>query len=183
MERKAIELCKGRILDIGAAAGSHALELRRKGLEVTALDISPSACEVMRDRGLEKVVCEDFFKYSGEKFNTLLLLMNGIGISSTISGFRKFLKKATSLLNADGQIIFDSCDIYYMYEDVKMPSNEYYGEVKCRYEYDKQLTDWFQWLYLDSETLMKISEEEKWHCKIVFEDENNQYLAVLSKKY
>lgn len=182
LEQKAIGLCRGKILDIGAAAGSHALEIQRKGFDVTALEISPAACDVMKDRGLRQVVCEDFFKYDGEKYDTLLLLMNGIGISFTLSGFRNFLKKTASLLNPGGQIIFDSCNIAYMYEDIEMPSSHYYGEVKCRYEYDKQLTDWFQWLYLDSKTMTKIANEENWHSDIVFEDENDQYLAVLSRK-
>ena len=108
--------------------------------------------------------------------------MNGIGLSSTVSGFRSFLKKAESLLNSGGQLIFDSCDISYMYEGVEMPSNHYYGEVKCRYEYDKQFTDWFQWMYLDKDKMSEIAEEENWHSEIIFEDDNDQYLAKLTKK-
>ncbi len=181
LEQKAIEFCKGKILDIGAAAGSHAIELQKKGLDVTAVEISPAACDVMKDRGIVNVVCKDFFKYEDEKYDTLLLLMNGIGLSSTLSGFKNFLKKAETLLNSNGQIIFDSSDIAYMYEEIEMPSH-YYGEVNCRYEYDKQLTDWFQWLYIDENTMLSIAEEEKWHCEIVFQDENDQYLALLSKK-
>jgi len=181
LEQKALELCEGKILDIGAAAGSHALELQSRGFDITALEISPNACEVISDRGLNQVVCEDIFNFKNEKFDTLLLLMNGIGISSTVSGFKNFLKKSESLLTPGGRIIFDSCDISYMYEDVEMPENHYYGEVKCRYEYAQELTDWFQWLYLDQNTMRKIATKENWYSEIVFEDENNQYLAVLKK--
>ena len=181
LEQKALELCEGKILDIGAAAGSQALELQNRGFDITALEISPNACEVISNRGLNQVVCEDIFNFKSEKFNTLLLLMNGIGISSTLSGFKNFLKKSESLLTPGGRIIFDSCDIAYMYEELEMPPNRYYGEVQCRYEYDKQLTDWFQWLYLDQNTMRKIATEENWYSEIVFEDENNQYLAVLKK--
>lgn len=183
LEQKALELCEGKILDIGAAAGSHALELQNRGFDITALEISPNACEVISNRGLKQVVCEDIFKFKSEKFDTLLLLMNGIGLSSTVSGFRSFLKKTESLLNPDGQLIFDSCDISYMYENLEMPSDYYYGEVKCRYEYAQELTDWFQWLYLDQNTMRKIATEDNWYSEIVFEDENSQYLAVLKKKF
>ncbi len=182
LEQQAIAHCTGKILDIGAAAGSHALQLVRNGREVVALDISPNSCEVMKDRGLTDIVCEDFFKYEGQKYDTLLLLMNGIGICSSLTGFRKFLEKAKSLLNPYGKIVFDSCDISYMYEEVEKPEDQYYGQAQVRYEYDKQFTEWFQWLYIDAEMMANIANEEGWNSDIVFEDNNSQYLAVLSLK-
>ncbi len=180
LEKKTLELCSGKILDVGAGAGSHALELQKKGFDVYALEISPSACEVMNDRGLKNVICNDFFQFSGETFDTILLLMNGVGISSDIEGFRKLLKKSSELLHPNGKLIFDSSDINYMYEDIQKP-NHYYGEVKCRYEYGNELTDWFKWLYTDQNTLKTISKEEGWNCDIVFEDEHDQFLAVLTR--
>lgn len=183
LERLAIEQCFETVLDIGAAAGSHAAELSRRGLEVAALEISPLACEVMEDRGVPNVICEDFFAFEGQKFDTLLLLMNGIGISSTLKGFAEFLRKASTLLNPGGQIIFDSCDIGYMYEEGEMPVAAYYGEVQCRYEFDKQLTDWFQWLYLDKITMQKLAAENGFRSAILSEDENDQYLAVLTQNF
>ncbi|TXF79020.1 class I SAM-dependent methyltransferase [Chryseobacterium sp.] len=180
LERIALEECRGRVLDIGAGAGSHALELERKSLDVTALEISPKSCEVMEQRGLRKVLLKDFFQLEDEKFDTLLLLMNGVGISSTLAGFRDFLKKCSSLLNPSGSLIFDSCDIAYMYEDLEFPQN-YYGEVECRYHYGTALTDWFKWLYIDQGTMKKTAGEEGWSAEIVYTDEIDQYLAVLKK--
>ena len=182
LEKIALENCSGKILDIGAAAGSHALELQKKSFEVATLEISPSACEVIKERGVENVINEDYFKFSGEKFDTLLLLMNGVGISSTLDGFRRFLKKSESLLSDGGQIIFDSCDVDYMYEDGARQFNEYYGEINFRYEYGGELTDWFTWLYMDQETMIRIANESGFDCEILFEDENSQYLAKLSRK-
>ena len=182
LEQKAINLCKGKILDIGAGAGSHALILQNKNFDTTALEISPSACEVMKERGLKNVICEDIFKFNTEKFDTLLLLMNGIGLCGDLSGLRKFLKKAETLLNENGILIFDSSDIRYMYEDDIFPTDRYYGEVSCRYEYQKEVTDWFKWLYLDLKTLETIVSEEGWKSELIYEDENDQYLVKLSKK-
>lgn len=180
LERKALTLCTGNILDIGAGAGSHALELQQRNQDITALEISPAACQVMRARGLEQVVCDDIFKYKNEKFDTLLLLMNGIGLCGTENGFESFLKHAETLLNPGGQLIFDSCDIAYMYEDLELPTH-YYGEVQCRYEYAGEITEWFHWLYLDPETMSRIARKNRWTAKIVLQDDHNQYLAVLTK--
>lgn len=180
IEQKALKQCKGNILDIGAGAGSHALWLQNQGLDVAALEISPKACEVMHSRGIKNVVCKDIFKYSEQKFDTLLLLMNGIGLCGTLKGFEDFLTHAASLLNAGGRLVFDSCDIAYMFEDEDLPEF-YYGEVKCRYEYQKQFTEWFKWMYLDQQTMKNISGKLGWSSEIIFEDDQYQYLSVLSK--
>lgn len=182
LEQIALESCEGKILDIGSASGCHSLELQKMNLDVTALELSLNSCKVMQSLGIEKIVCEDFFKFQHqEKFDTLLLLMNGIGLSSSIEGFRKFLKKSDKLLNSDGKIIFDSCDISYMYGEFEMPEKAYYGEAKVRYEYNQDFTEWFQWLYIDQDTMQKIAKEENWNSEIIFEDDNDQYLAILKR--
>jgi 2-polyprenyl-3-methyl-5-hydroxy-6-metoxy-1,4-benzoquinol methylase len=43
LEQKALQLAKGKVLDVGCGAGSHALYLQEKGLDVTAIDISENA--------------------------------------------------------------------------------------------------------------------------------------------
>lgn len=182
LEKKALNLCQGKTLDIGAGAGSHALVLQSRNQEVVGLEISPTACEVMKNRGLKNVLCEDIFKLDNQKFDTLLLLMNGIGLCGDLEGFRKFLKKAETLLNENGVLIFDSSDINYMYEDEIFPTDHYYGEVFCLYEYQKEVTDWFKWLYLDRETLEKIASEEGWETELIYTDENDQYLVKLNLK-
>ncbi|MBN9313148.1 MAG: class I SAM-dependent methyltransferase [Chryseobacterium sp.] len=182
LERLALKHCHGKVLDIGAAAGSHALELQQRGIDVVALEISPAATQVMKDRGVLQVVNEDFFSFSGQRFDTLLLMMNGVGICSTLQGFREFLKKCRSVLSSDGQIIFDSCDVSYMYEEGELPANHYFGEIEFKYQYGTSMTDWFKWLYMDIATMRKIADEEGFASSIVFTDEDHQYLAVLRVK-
>ncbi len=181
LEALALRLCQGSVLEIGAGAGSHALQLQERGIDVSALEISPASCETMILRGVEKVICADFFKYSGETFDQLLLLMNGIGISGDIKGLKLFLKHAESLLNPEGSIIFDSSDIAYMYEDGIFPT-EYYGEVKCCYEYNNHLDSAFKWLYIDKNTLRTIVTEAGWDLEIIYEDHQDQYLAQIKKQ-
>lgn len=180
LEQKALKLCTGKVLDIGAGAGSHALELQNLDIDVTTLEISPAACEVMHSRGIHQVVCDDIFKYNHEKFDTLILLMNGIGLCGTCEDFKRFLQHVEQLLLPGGQLIFDSCDIAYMYEDVPTPEH-YYGEVNCRYEYAGRKTDWFRWLYLDYHTMSALARSAGWSVERIAEDENDQYLARIIK--
>lgn len=181
IEQKALELCNGLTLDIGAGAGSHSLYLQEKGIDVTALDISEKCCEVALDRGVKKVFSTDFFDLNTEeKFDTLLLLMNGIGICEDIFGFPIFLERAKNLLNPNGQIIFDSSDIAYMFDEDEFPEDKYYGEFICAYGYKKQKTDWFSWLYLDFDSMQKIASEKGWKAEKIMEDEHYHYLTRLT---
>jgi len=180
LEQMALDACKGKILDIGAGAGSHALTLQQLDFDVTALDISPKATEVMRDRGIEKVLAQDVFSFHEEQFDTLLLLMNGIGLVGNIDGLKRFLAHAKTLLKPGGQLIFDSSDVAYLY-DYSIPElTHYYGEITCRYEYKKQKTDWFSWLYIDEKTLKMVAAKEGWLVEKLFEDDDDQYLVKLT---
>jgi hypothetical protein len=61
-----------------------------------------------------------------------------------------------------------------------MPGIEtYYGEIEYQYEYRKQKSDWFKWLYIDQHKLIEIATEEGWKTEILFVDELGQYLAKL----
>jgi len=178
LEWAALHQCRGRILDIGAGAGSHALALQEMKLDISALDISPLSAAVMRARGIRNVVNEDFFHLNTETlYDTLLLLMNGIGLSGTLSGLRLFLTKARSLLHPGGQLIFDSSDIAYLYNGKPPKSPEYYGEILYQYEYRRRRSDWFKWLFIDRKTLTNIVTEEGWQIELIFEDPHDQYLV------
>ena len=84
IERKALDMATGRTLDVGAASGCHSLVLQKKGIDVTAIDISPLAVETMKNRGVQKVIEQDFFTLEGQQYDTILMLMNGIGIVGTL---------------------------------------------------------------------------------------------------
>ena len=66
IERKALDMAKGRILDVGAGAGCHSLVLQERGMDVTAIEISPLSVETMKERGVEKVIEQDFFTLEGQ---------------------------------------------------------------------------------------------------------------------
>lgn len=179
IEWMALEECRGKILDIGAGAGSHALLLQQGGYEVTAIDISPLSVQVMKDRGVKDAHVADIFNYRGSKYDTLLLLMNGIGLAGTLHELKALLYHFKSLLNQGGQILFDSSDVSYVYED-KLPTNHYYGQIQYQYAYKKLATNWFNWLYIDEKTLQQIASETGFKREVLLEDEYGQYLARLT---
>jgi SAM-dependent methyltransferase len=178
LEHEALKLCRGKILDIGAGVGSHSLYLQQLGKDVTAIDISSGAVEIMKQRGVKKAYVQDIFKLNST-YDTLLFLMNGIGLTGTLAGFTDFLAKAKTLLNPNGQLIFDSSDISYLYADGEKPLNQYFGEVNYCYEYKNIKGNWFNWLYIDQATLKHIATANGWQCEIIFDDGEDQYLARL----
>lgn len=179
LEYLALEACTGCILDVGAAAGSHALLLQKKGLSVTAIDISPGAVEVMGQRGVQIIASGDIFSYKEKKFDTLLLLMNGIGLAGTIDGLQKLLTAFKKLLKPGGQVLFDSSDVAYLFTADNFPLQHYYGEVDYEYEYREQHSGWFKWLYVDKQTMQKVALKAGFAMKLMYEDEHDQYLARL----
>ena len=178
LEKFALGTCHGKILDIGAGAGSHALILQKRDHDVTALEISPVAVQIMQHLGVEKVINADIRTYTEQRYDTLLLMMNGIGLVETLEGLRHFLRHARTLLHADGQLLMDSSDISYLYEDIDRPDH-YFGEIRYQYEYKKNKGNWFGWLYIDQETLFETAKAEGWLMQVIYENDDDQYLARL----
>jgi SAM-dependent methyltransferase len=179
LEWLALNECRGRVLDVGAGAGSHALQLQERGFDVTAIDISPLAVKVMQERGVTNATVQDIFTYTGEQFDTILLLMNGIGLAGKLDNIEKLLSTFKLLLAKGGQLLFDSSDIAYLYEG-KLPNERYYGEITYRYEYKDQKTDWFDWLYIDEHKLTEVANKAGWNIEVLYEDEFKQYLVRLT---
>lgn len=180
MEIEAMRLCKGKILDAGAGVGSHTLYLQEQGCDITALEISSIACAIMKQRGIKQVLNYNFFSYQEEKYDTILMLMNGIGLVGNLDKLPLLLQHCKSLLKEGGQILFDSSDISYLYDDIPRPKNRYYGEISYRYKYKGIMGKWFDWLYVDRHTLKKHADQEGLSLEILLEDENDQYLGRLT---
>ncbi len=185
LEQKALSMAKGRVLDIGAGAGCHALALQERGLEVKAIDISPLSCEVMKERGVKNAECVNLFNPQLQgKYDTLLLLMNGTGIAGKLNRLSMLLNRLKELLAEGGQILIDSSDLKYIYEnedgsmdiDLNAP---YYGEVDYQMQYKNVKGEPFDWLYTDPMLLASISKQCGLNCEIVEEGENYDFLARL----
>ncbi len=177
LDKYALSLCKGDILDIGAGVGAHTLALQNRNEKVTALEISSTACQIMKDRVVKQVINDSLYSTLKEKYDTLLILMNGFGLCGTVNNASNFFKTLGAKLKPGGKVIIDSSDVGYMYD--KLPEDHYYGEVQFCYEYKHIVGEWFNWLYIDPNYLIELSNQNNWSCQVVFEDGNDQYLAIL----
>lgn len=186
VEQKALELARGRVLDIGCGAGSHALHLQEKGLEVTALDRSEGCIAVCRERGLTSVRNASILDFGEGGFHTLLLPMNGVGLAGTLEELPAFLGHLASLLLPGGQILLDSSDIIYMFDrdddgGYWIPGDTvYYGEVVFELEYKKLKSGPFPWVYVDFNSLHTVCGAIGLECELLWEGEHFDYLAKLS---
>lgn len=185
LELAALAACYGKVLDIGAGAGSHALVLQQQGKDVTAIDVSLGAAEVMQQRGVTKILHQDVMALKNEQFDTLLLLMNGIGITGNLRGLDRFLRHAKTLLRPGGQVLLESSDILYMFEEedgsVVLDLNAgYYGEVKYNMRYKDQESGWFKWLFIAGAILEDHAKAQGFAFEVLFEGEHGNYLARLS---
>ena len=184
IEKKALELAKGCILDVGCGSGLHTLYLQRKGFYVKAIDISKGAIDVAKLRGVTHAEVKNILEES-ETFNTIMLLMNGTGIFQELAQVSKYLTHLKSLLKPNGQILIDSSDIKYMYEDEDggffffLHAN-YYGELDYYLSYKGEEESPMKWLYLDFDTLKLACETVGLKCELVFEGDHFDYLARLS---
>ncbi|MDW7694749.1 methyltransferase domain-containing protein [Flammeovirgaceae bacterium SG7u.111] len=186
IEVHALQLCKGKVLDVGAGTGDHSLLLQEWGKETIPLEISPNCVKLMHERNIEHVEQGDIFSYSKGKFDSILLLMNGVGLAGDTDGFIKLLSKFDELLLPDGQVIFDSSDISYLYEDgLPKPKDRYFGEVSYQYYYTTPTEsiegEWFDWLYLDKVMLLKLATDAGWKADFVFENDQDHFLVKLEK--
>ena len=187
IEQKALQLVRGKILDVGCGAGSHSLYLEENGFDVTAIDISENAVKACELRGLKNVIVQDVLDLdSDNKYDTILLLMNGTGIFGTLENISNYLVQLKSLLNENGQILIDSSDIIYMFDQdedgaYEVPANHYYGELTFTVEYKGETEEPFPWLYLDYNTLQNACFANGLKCELLLEGEHFDYLAKISK--
>ncbi|WP_291871392.1 class I SAM-dependent methyltransferase [Maribacter sp.] len=190
LEKHALQLSKGAVLDIGCGAGSHSLILQKSQLNissVTAIDFSAGAIETCKLRGVKNAIHTDLYDFKEPKFDTLLLLMNGIGIAGKVHQLDFFFTHLKSLLKPNGQILLDSSDIIYMYENDNedggywIPDSiDYYGEVNFHMEYKGKKSKTFPWLYLDYNSLQRAAMFNNLNCELVFEGEHYEFLARLT---
>lgn len=186
IEQKALELANGKTLDIGCGAGSHSLYLQNeRNINVHSIDISKNAIQACLLRGLKNVQAIDVLDLENEKYDTILLLMNGTGIFETLEKSTIYLQKLKSILNPNGQILIDSSDIIYMFDEDEdggkwIPSDNYYGELTFSLQYKKEKEVDFPWLYMDYNTLQNAAIANGLQCQLVLEGNHFDYLAQLT---
>ena len=184
LEKIALDKCNGKILDVGACAGPHSLELKKRGHDVFAIDISKGAISYLKENSINAKQ-SSFLNLKKGEFDTILMLMNGIGIAGDLKNLGPTLTHAYSLLNNHGKVLCDSSNIKYLYEQEDGSvwedlNADYYGNFRFQMQYKKAKGSWFNWLYVDYDNLHDIASSIGFKCQKVHE-ENNHFLAELIK--
>lgn len=186
LERTALQMSEGKILDVGAGSGCHALALQEMDKEVCAIDISPLSVEVMKQRGVKDSRLVNLFDETfTETFDTILMLMNGSGIIGRLSNMPNFFQRMKLLLRPGGCILMDSSDLRYLFEEedgsiVIDLAGDYYGEIDFQMQYKNVKGDTFDWLYVDFQTLSLYASECGFKAELVKEGKHYDFLAKLS---
>ncbi|MCE0521361.1 MAG: class I SAM-dependent methyltransferase [Methylacidiphilales bacterium] len=186
MEVHALDLCSGTILDVGAAAGRHSLELHRRGSEVWSLDILPETRQIMSERGLPRPVIGDILSWNERPFDTVLMLMNGIGMVGTPQRLDEFLRHAHRLVSPGGQILCDSIDVsitqtpvHVAYRNKNIERGLYPGQQRFTIKYGDVLGAPVDWLHLDFASLARHCQVAGWSCQLIHQEPDGHYLAKI----
>ncbi len=179
VEQLALQTASGQILDVGAGSGTHSLWLQNKGEEVTALELSELSCRLMTDRGIKNVIQDDFFKFRPDQtFDTILFLMNGVGIVQRAQNLDRLFIKLKQILSPEGQALIHSSDLKYLFESPEgylMPSKEYYGDVDFFIGYKNQVEQ-INWTYIDENTLRIFAQKHGFRARTLYTSDENDFL-------
>jgi SAM-dependent methyltransferase len=188
LERTALDLCRGRILDVGAGSGCHSLVLQDRGFDVTAIEVLPSLVQVMKERGVRQVLPASWMDVDAGTFDTVLMMMNGLGLVETLAGLRFFFQDARRLLRPGGQVIADSTDVRVKLDPaaaksgtMKRKDGRYLGELHFQLEFEGRKGPPFSQLWVDAQTLERYAIEGGWGCEVVLApDEYGNFLVRLT---
>ena len=188
IELAALERCSGEVLDIGAGTGLHTIELRSRGLSVTAIDLSPHAVQVMNQQGVSDARCADVFKLETGSFDTLLLLGHGIGIVERLSELEISLRQLSRLTSSRGQLLVHSTDVrradeaaHLAYHEANRRASRYIGETRIQFDFQGRTGPYCGWLHVDRETLSEHAEAAGWSCELILQEDGGDYLARLAR--
>lgn len=183
LEFRALGRCRSRTLEVGAGAGRHALELQERGVEVTALDIDRRCVDVMRARGVIDPRQGDIFTLATGHFDTILLMMNGIGIAGDVSGLERLLKVFAGLLADGGRLVFDASSLGTVLGGVSAEAaasvaigRPDYGEVFFRLTFEDLRGPWYPWLFPAESMVVDSAARSGFACRVLARGARGAYL-------
>lgn len=182
LERAALEICGPRVVDVGAGAGPHARALQRLGHAVLALESLPEMAELLRSRGVDEVAVGGLEAAPPGKADTVLMLMNGLGLAGTLAGLAPMLRQAARALASGGRIVADSTDLREVAGTDRRDDGRYIGEVQFQLDFNGRRGAPFPFLYVDPETLARHARRADLRLVEVREFGGGTYLAVLERQ-
>lgn len=191
VERQAVDLAGGRVLDIGCGAGRHSLYLQQKGFDVTAIDNSPGAIEVCRLRGLKNAVVRpvaDVDEFAPNSFDTILMLGNNFGLFGDPVNAKLLLEKLARVTSPEARIIAGTRDPYKTdsaehleYHELNRRRGRMPGQIRMRVRYGRAVGEWFDYLFVSPEEMKEVVAETAWRVKDFIEAGGPDYAAIIDK--
>jgi len=189
-EQKAMEFVKGTVLDIGCGAGRHSLHLQEKGIETVGIDISPLAIKICKLRGLKqaKVMSIENLDFKLNSFETLLMMGNNFGLLGNFSKARKLLEQFYEITSKNAVIIAETRDPYktdapnhLAYHELNRKKGRMGGQVRIRIRFQKFINEWFDYLMVSQQEMVRILEGTGWKIKEFIDSETSNYVAIIEK--
>ena len=178
LEKHALSLCRGKVLDVGGGSGCHSHYLQQQNIAVEAIDISPGCIDVMKQRGIRDVFHTNLFSLNNLEYDTILMLMNGLGICGSLYGCNLFLQFVKNILSDSGQVLAESTAI-------EVPNNlspdDYHGETEFVMQYREIKSDPFPWIYVDYPTFEALVHYNNLNCAKLFESDDGRYLVKICR--
>jgi len=192
LEKRAIKLARGRILDVGCGAGRHALYLQAKGFDVVGIDNSPGAIRVCKLRGLKRAIVRpinDVDKFKPNSFDTIIMMGNNFGLFGSFENARAILKKFARITAPDARIIAKTLDPYktdnplhLSYLQLNRRHGRLGGQIRMRVRYGATIGDWFDYLFVSPEEMREILHGTDWQIEELLNAEEANYVALIQKK-
>ena len=189
-QQEAMALVKGRVLDVGAGAGRHALYLQEQGHEVITIDASPLAVEVCRKRGVKDARLLSLFDVDESigTVDTIVMLGNNFGLFGSYDGAKTMLKRFAAITPANGRIVAETLNPYGTDNPVHLAYHQWNrergrmsGQIGLRVRYLNYADDWFDYLFVSLDEMREIVDGTGWKISQTIGNVNGIYIAILEK--
>lgn len=183
LDAQAMQRCCGRVLDVGAGAGRHALVLQEQGCEVVAIDVSPLCVSLCQERGVRDARLFDVLDLSMEaplgKFDTIFFGMQTLGVAGGVGALGTMLTRLRASLSPNGKIVADSSALREAWDGEVADTSASRGEIVLSTRYRGWRGEPFPWLYLSETHLREVAEEVGFKVETLVEDPGGEFLVEM----
>ena len=150
----------------------------QRGLAVTAVEILPEARAALRDAGVEDVRSDVGALGPEERFDTVLALMNGLGLCASLKELGPFLARLGGLMTTGGQVLADSTDPR-AWDDPE--DGRYPGEVHMQLGFGGLWGEPFPFLFVDADMLRTVAAAHGLAVTVIAQEDDARYLACITR--
>lgn len=189
IEKKALKLVRGKVLDIGCGAGRHSIFLQLKGFDVLGIDSSPLAVKVSRMRGLKKAKLMSISRLDlTSKFDTVIMFGNNLGLLGGEKRGKRILRELARVTSPGAIILGETADPrgtkkldHLRYQQLNRKKGRMNGQIRIRVRYRRLKGPWFDYLLMSKDELKWLVKGTGWRVRRFISSRGPRYIAVLEK--